>query len=216
MPGFDRVTPVHLGVDEVFRPVAPNDDLRRRLGLPERFLLSVGVLEPRKNHAAIVRALARLHDSGERMSLVIVGRTGWGWVDPLEATGLTELRPWVHILRDLPTADLVALYGCAEALVYPSFSEGFGLPLVEAMACGCPVVTSDRSAMPEVGGDAALYASPEDPTQIAERILALLRDAGLRTTLLARGLERAASFTWRRTAEETIRVYAEVAPQRPA
>jgi glycosyltransferase involved in cell wall biosynthesis len=210
-PESDRVTPIPLGVDARFRPVAPSADLRQRLDLPERFLLSVGVLEPRKNHAAMVRALARVHAAGERLTLVIVGRAGWRWVDPLEATGLTELRPWVRILRDLPTADLVELYGGARALVYPSFSEGFGLPVLEAMACGCPVITSDRSSLPEVGGDAALYASPDDPAAIAVRILDVLRDAELRSTLVARGLQRASSFTWRRTAEETARVYAEVA-----
>jgi glycosyltransferase involved in cell wall biosynthesis len=211
LPGFDRVTPVHLGVDARFRPLAPSVDLRRRLDLPERFLLAVGVLEPRKNHTAMVRALARLHEAGERVSLVLVGRAGWRWVDPLEATRLAGLRPWVRIVRDLPTSDLVMLYGGAEALLYPSFSEGFGLPVLEALACGCPVVTSDRSAMPEVAGDAALYAPPDDPAAIAARLLEVLRDESLRSALVARGIERAARFTWTRTAEATARVYDEVA-----
>jgi glycosyltransferase involved in cell wall biosynthesis len=211
LPGFDRVTTVPLGVDPRFRPVAPSAELRRRLDLPERFLLSVGVLEPRKNHAAMVRALAALHAAGERVALVIVGRPGWRWVDPLVATGLAELRPWVRILRDLPTTDLVELYGAAAALVYPSFREGFGLPVLEAMACGCPVVASDRPAMPEVAGDAALYASPDAPDEIAARVLEILRDEAIRSSLVARGIDRAARFTWERTADSTVRVYAEVA-----
>lgn len=215
LPGFDRVTAVPLGVDERFRPVAPSEDLRRRLDLPERFLLSVGVLEPRKNHAAMVRALAALHAAGERVSLVVVGRPGWRWVDPIEATGLAELRPWVRILRDLPTSDLVEIYGAAAALVYPSFREGFGLPMLEAMACGCPVVASDRPALPEVAGDAALYASPDAPDEIAARVLEVLRHVAVRSRLVARGLERSARFTWERTADATVRVYAEVAGAQP-
>jgi glycosyltransferase involved in cell wall biosynthesis len=141
---------------------------------------------------------------------VIAGRTGWGWQDPLAAPGLERLRPWVHVRRDVPAGDLVELYGRALALVYPSFGEGFGLPLLEAMACGCPVVTSDRSALPEVGGDAALYASPEDPAAIAAQLLRVLREPDLAKDLADRGSRRAGSFTWRRTAERTVAVYEEV------
>lgn len=207
----ERVQPVPLGVDPSFRPGRRTAGFCERLGIPERFVLSVGVLEPRKNHVAAVRALARLHAAGERVALVIAGRTGWRWEDPLADAELEALRPWIAVRRDVAEEDLVELYGRALALVYPSFGEGFGLPVLEAMACGCPVVTSDRSSLPEVGGDAALYASPEDPAAIADRLLRLLRDPALAGALAARGTARAASFTWRRTAEETLAVYERVA-----
>jgi alpha-1,3-rhamnosyl/mannosyltransferase len=205
----DRVRTIPLAVDSSFRPGQRTPGFLERLGLPDRFLLSVGVLEPRKNHVAAVRALAHLHEAGERVALVIAGRTGWGWQDPLAAPDLERLRPWVEIRRDVAAADLVELYGRALALVYPSFGEGFGLPVLEAMACGCPVVTSDRSALPEVGGDAALYASPEDPGAIAAQLLRVLRDPDLAKDLVARGTCRAAEFTWRQTAERTLAIYEE-------
>jgi glycosyltransferase involved in cell wall biosynthesis len=117
----------------------------------------------------------------------------------------------VQIRRDVPHADLVELYGRALALVYPSFGEGFGLPVLEAMACGCPVVTSDRSALPEVGGNAALYASPDDPAAIAGQLLRVIRDPGLARELGERGSSRAGELTWGRTAERTLAVYEAVA-----
>jgi glycosyltransferase involved in cell wall biosynthesis len=210
----DRVCTVPLGVDSSFAPGRRTAGFCERLAIPERFVLSVGVLEPRKNHVAAVRALARLHAAGERVALVIAGRTGWGWRDPVAAADLEALRPWVLVRRDVPADDLVELYGRARALVYPSFGEGFGLPVLEAMACGCPVVTSDRSALPEVGGNAALYAPPDEPSAIGDRLLEVLRDAALAGDLAARGAERAAGFTWRRTAERTISVYERVASRR--
>jgi glycosyltransferase involved in cell wall biosynthesis len=115
----------------------------------------------------------------------------------------------VRVLRDVSEADLAELYARALAMVYPSFGEGFGLPLVEAMASGCPVVASERPSLPEVGGDAALYASPDDPAELADRLLRVLRDPELRETMVARGARRAAELTWRRTAEQTVAVYEE-------
>lgn len=211
-----RVATIPLGVATTFRPTACRTETLARLGVPERFLLAVGVLEPRKNHVAAVRALGLLHDAGEQVGLVIAGRSGWGWTDPVSAAGLERLRPWVRILRDLPQADLVELYGGAAALVYPSLGEGFGLPVLEAMACGCPVVTSDLSALPEVGGDAALYAPPTEPARIAGQLLALLRTPGLRGRLVERGLARARSYSWRETAAQTLAAYREVAAEHPA
>ena len=207
----DRVHAIPLGVDDSFRPGRRTAGFLERLGLPERFVLTVGVLEPRKNHVAAVRALAHLHAAGERVALVIAGRTGWGFEDPLATPDLESLRPWVQIRRDVPHADLVELYGRALALVYPSFGEGFGLPVLEAMACGCPVITSDRSALPEVGGNAALYASPDDPAAIAGQLLRVIRDPGLASVLGERGSSRAGELTWGRTAERTLAVYEAVA-----
>ncbi|HYC22761.1 MAG TPA: glycosyltransferase family 1 protein [Candidatus Bathyarchaeia archaeon] len=205
-----RLTVVPLAAADRFRPRSRTPAFRERLGIPERFLLAVGVLEPRKNHVAAVHALARLHAAGESIGLVIAGRTGWRWQDPVAATRQLQVRPWVRILENVPDEELVELYGRAEALVYPSLSEGFGLPILEAMACGCPVVASDRSALPEVGGDAALYAPPDDPDAIARQLLVLLRDPAVRRGCVERGRARARAYSWRRTAEQTAEVYASV------
>jgi glycosyltransferase involved in cell wall biosynthesis len=116
------------------------------------------------------------------------------------------------VIRNVSEDDLVELYGRAAVLAYPSFAEGFGLPLLEAMACGCPVVASTRGSLPEVGGDAAVYAPPEDVEALAAQLLALLRDEGHRRLHVERGRVRAAGFTWRRTAERMLAVYRAIAP----
>jgi glycosyltransferase involved in cell wall biosynthesis len=205
-----KVTVVPLGAARAFARSARTDAFRRRYDLPERYILNVGVLEPRKNHALLVAALHRLHGAGERVGLVIVGREGWRWTDPLEHAGTPHLRPWVRIYRDVPDADLAEFYARAEVFAYPSLYEGFGLPLVEAMACGTPVVASRTSSLPEVAGDAALLADPTDAAEFAARLLDVLRQPVLRAGLITAGQRRAAGLTWQRTAEQTLAVYQHV------
>jgi glycosyltransferase involved in cell wall biosynthesis len=205
-----KITVVPLGVSERFHPHAGNAEIAARYSLPPRFLLTVGVLEPRKNHARLAEALARLHHGGTRIGLVIAGREGWGWRDPLQDPSLRHLRPWVRVLRNVPENDLPGLYCQAEAFVYPSLYEGFGLPILEAMACGTPVLTSNVSSMPEVAGDAALLADPRDPADLAAKLHAVLADGAVRRRLIAAGRARAAEHTWRRTAEKTVAVYERV------
>jgi alpha-1,3-rhamnosyl/mannosyltransferase len=205
-----KVTAIPLGVADAFREAASNDGFARRRGLPERFVLSVGVLEPRKNHRLLVEALGILHERSEPIALVIAGRDGWGWTDPLSDPAPSRLRSSVHVLRNVPDAEMPSLYRSAAVFAYPSFHEGFGLPLAEAMASGTPVVTSSVSSLPEVAGDAALFANPNDATSFAEAMLRVLRDPMLRADLVARGKQRVADLTWRRTAERTLAVYEEV------
>lgn len=203
------ISVIPLGVGKVF--AAPrNDAAVARYDLPERYVLTVGVLEPRKNHLGLLRALQRLHAQGEQISVVMVGRDGWNWQDPLETTELSGLRPWVRVLRNVPEADLVALYHRASVFAYPSLYEGFGLPVLEAMACGVPVVASNRSSLPEVAGNAAVLVDPTDPDALAAALAAVLRDADLRQRLIAAGLERARAFSWQQTAERTLAVYQQV------
>ena len=206
----DRIGVIPLGVAARFRPGVQTAAFRSRFDLPDRFILSVGVLEPRKNHALLVNALQRLHDCGERVGLVIVGRDGWSWKAPLDANGSSGLRPYVRVLRNVSDADLVELYNRAEVFAYPSLYEGFGLPLLEAMACGTPVVAARTSSLPEVAGAAALLAAPHDGQEFADHLLAVLRGPALRERLVADGLRRAAEFSWRRTAARTLAVYERV------
>jgi glycosyltransferase involved in cell wall biosynthesis len=207
--GFARpgkIVTVPLGVVSNFatRPgVRPG--LRHERSRP--FMLTVGVLEPRKNHALLLEVLQRLHRQGEEIDLIIVGRDGWRWVNPVDRPEYANLRHSVQIRKDIPDDELGEIYKNAAVFVYPSYYEGFGLPILEAMACGTPVVASSTSSLPEVGGNAALYADPHDAEGFADKVLLLLRDHNLRQRMVAAGFERAKEFSWLRTARHTLSVY---------
>jgi glycosyltransferase involved in cell wall biosynthesis len=205
-----QVTAIPLAPASRFRPCVRTAGFAERFDLPEPFILTVGVLEPRKNHIALFEALRLLHQSGEKVGLVIAGRPGWRWKNPLENPANRELLPFVRILADVSDDDLVELYNRAFIFAYPSLYEGFGLPVLEAMACGTPVVTSNTSSLPEVAGNAALFADPRDPQSMAQQLKKLLSDRSLRETMRARGIEHARQFSWRRCAESTLAVYENV------
>ena len=201
-----RIEVVPLGVDPAFAPPLPEriDAVRAHYGLTEPFLLSVGTLEPRKGLDTLVEALALLEG---RPRLVLAGRVGWYWDRVAARIARLGLAARVQWLGYVPDADLPALYAAAEAFVYPSRYEGFGLPVLEAMACGAPVVTTTAAALPEVAGDAALLVPPDDPPALAAALDRLITDVDLRADLARRGRDRAARFTWERTARETLAVY---------
>jgi glycosyltransferase involved in cell wall biosynthesis len=205
-----KITTIPLGVDRRFQPAVRRAGFTDRYLLPERYLLNVGVLEPRKNHRLLAQVLRRLHSVGERVGLVVVGRDGWAWSDPFGEPEYADLRSWVRIFRNVPDDDLPEFYGRADAFLYASFYEGFGLPLLEAMACGTPIVTSNASSLPEVVGDAALLADPADPIGFFESTRRLLADRALAARLADAGRQRAAGFSWRTTAEKTMEVYERV------
>jgi len=198
----ERVTTVYNGVDARFRPLdaAARAAARARLGLPERYLLTLGTLEPRKNHVGLLRAFARLTSLEPDLTLVIGGRRGWldGPIfDDVRRLGLGDR---VRFLGGVHDDDLPDLYAAATAFAYPSWYEGFGLPPLEALACGVPVVTSATSSLPEVCGDAALLVDPADDAALAAALTRVLRDEPLRADLARRGPMRAAGFTWAATA----------------
>ena len=206
-----RITVVHEAADPRFRPASPAAiaAVRRRYGLPPRFLVTVGVIEPRKNLSRLLDALAILRRD-EDVHLVIVGGKGWltmGFFRKLESFAHRQA---VTLTGYVPDEDLPAVYGAATVCVQPSLYEGFGLPLLEAMACGVPVVCSRASSFPEVGGDAARYFDPTDVEGMAEAIRAVWRDEALRAEMRAQGLVQAARFSWARAARETIAVYERV------
>jgi glycosyltransferase involved in cell wall biosynthesis len=183
---------------------------RARLRLPARFVLSVGTLEPGKNRDALLRALSLLRARGLPHALVVVGQRGWGGETLAALAHRLGVDDAVVFTGYLPDADLPLVYNLAEAFVFPSWREGFGLPPLEALACGTPVVASDRPALPEVLGDAALYAPPDRPDAIADALERVLTDDRLREGLRSRGLRRAATYSWQRAARETLAVYRSV------
>lgn len=210
-----RIRVTHLGVEDERRtPPDPSSVERTRaaLGLPSEFLLFVGASEPRKNLPALVDALALVHERGTNIPLVIVGRTGAGRAALLDRIAARGLADRVKLTGYLPDAEVRSLYQSAAALVFPSSCEGFGLPLLEAMAAGLPAAVSRSGALPEIGGAAAaVYFDPENPSEMAERIVQVLTDSGLRESLRKNGPLRAAEFRWDRTAAQTLDFYREVA-----
>lgn len=202
----DRISVIYLGVDESLTRVTDPDVLeaaRARYGLPERYLLFMGTLQPRKNIARIVQGYARWAASqpDPDVALVIAGQQGWLY-DPTWTAGVggVILPGYIH------DEDVAALYSGAEALVFPTLHEGFGFPVLEAMRCGTPVITSTTSSLPEVAGDAALLVNPRDVDAIAGAIGRVLAESKLREGLIDRGFAQSARFSWQRTAEQTLQV----------
>lgn len=206
----ERIRVIYPGVGESFRPQSARqiDACRLRYSLPKEYILYVGTIEPRKGVATIIEALAR---ASARHHLVIAGKRGWYWESALRRVSALNLEEQVHVLDYVPDADLPALYSGAKAFVFPSRYEGFGLPVLEAMACGCPVICSSTSSLPEVVGEAALLVTPGDPDLLAEAIDLLVDSADLQQDLRERGLRRAGRFTWEDTAHLTLEVYGQVA-----
>ncbi len=203
-----RVRVVHLAPTPLAVPDAAGvAAVRARYELDGPFLLYVGTLEPRKNLRALLRAFARLGPA-EPARLVLAGPRGW--LDAPVVAEADRLGDRVRRLGPVPAVDLSALYGAATAFVFPSLYEGFGLPPLEAMSVGTPVVAAHASCLPEVLGDAALLVAPEDEAALAEALRAVLGDAALRADLAARGRVRAARYSWERTAAATLVVYREV------
>jgi glycosyltransferase involved in cell wall biosynthesis len=189
-------------------------ELRHRLGLPEAYVLFVGTIQPRKNLGRLAEAMSFVTNAGLPHQLVIAGKRGWlaSEVETLISRSAAAER--VHYLGYVANSDLPALYTGADAFCFPSLYEGFGLPVLEAMACETPVVASDSSAVPEVAGDAALLVDPTDVAAIGNALVCGLTDAPTRRELIARGRTRAARFTWERTAAATIDLLREVRDDR--
>ena len=210
----EHITVIPCGVSDDFRPVLDTiamTQLRGRLGLPTtRYILFLGGADPRKNHQALLKAYARRSVLLRDYSLVLVGEPVHRFADMRQtarACGLEDRTVWAGRQS---VADLRLLYSHADLFVFPSLYEGFGMPVLEAMACGAPVITSNVTSLPEVVGDAAVLVNPEDPEELAEAILRVLENQTLREGLRAKGFERVRQFTWERAARRTLALYREL------
>lgn len=207
----EKIHVIHEAAPDHFQPVndpTEREQLRNRYHLPEKFILFVGTIEPRKNLPRLIRAVASLRQRNSDARLVIVGPNGWlvnGSLErEIESLGLQDA---VQNLGYVPQEDLPGIFSLATVFAFPSLYEGFGLPPLEAMACGTPVLTSRHSAMAEICGDAAYLIDPQDEAAIADGLATLLADADLRAHLRQCGLARAKQYSWERTARETAVVY---------
>jgi glycosyltransferase involved in cell wall biosynthesis len=212
--GENKIKVTYLGLNRVYLETAAGrgelEAARRALDLPPEYLLFVGATEPRKNLLNLIDALALVHQRYKRIPLVLIGRKGEDHNNLLARIAARDLGPWIKILGYRPDRELRYFYQAASAFILPSFCEGFGLPLIEAMACGVPVVVSGTTAMPEVAGEAASYFNPESPEDMAGQIIHVLKDKGLRHNLIQKGWTRALDFRWEKTAAETLGFYRSV------
>ena len=208
-----RVFVVPNGVDEGFTPVDPESErakeVRARYNLPRAFALTVGSIEPRKNLTRLFQSLELLRTRPQTADLALVHVGPYGWLADDVERSASKLRAdgTVRFLGYVPPPDLPVLYSAARLMVYPSLFEGFGLPVLEAMACGCPVVTSDVASLAEVAADAAVLADPYSVEAIADAIGRVWSEASVRSDLRERGRRRSRQYSWRRAARATVEVY---------
>lgn len=212
----DSVTVVYLGVRSGFRPLEDKSSierLRTSRGLHKPFVLFVGNVKPHKNIPTLLSAFAQVQTRIRDLDLVFSGGAC------LEDSGLAEqarklgITGAIYDLHHVSDSELVAAYNAAEVVVLPSFYEGFGFPPLESMACGTPAIVSTGGALPEVVGNAATIVDPLRPDELAEAIRDILENSERRTVMIARGLKRAAEFTWQKTGEQTLKIYEKVLEQ---
>jgi glycosyltransferase involved in cell wall biosynthesis len=213
-PPPERVRVVPMGTDLEPPPPEEREQILERLKVERPYVLWLGTLEPRKNPEGVVRGFVHALDDGVPdagdLRLYMVGPRGWWSGDVGELIGSRGFGDRIRRLDEQPTAVKAALYAEASVFVFPSFAEGFGLPVLEAMACGAPVVTSNRSSLPEVAGSAAELCDPTDDASIGNAIGKILRDQDLAQDLRRLGYRRAKEFSWDRTAAQTVACYQEV------
>lgn len=209
---LDKVTNAGEAIGECFRVVEDSgilDKIRTKYGLPQNFILSVASIEPRKNLGLLLEAYKKLKSDNDfsGYTLVLVGRKAWG-NDALQKK-IKELKLEKDILMTghIPDDDLVGIYNMAELFVYPSLYEGFGLPPLEAMACGLPVIASNAPALTEVLGDAAIFIDPDNAAGLFECMKRVLRDDGLKMELRAKGISRSKFYSWKKVAQKMIELY---------
>lgn len=210
VPG-DKVKTIHLAANPLYEEPIPESEVAKTLvkyNLPPGFILFVGTLEPRKNLPLLIQAYKLLRlERWTNIPLILVGNKGWIFEKIFATVHELDLQAHIRHFSGILDEELAHFYRAAGVLVMPSHYEGFGLPVLEAMHCGCPVIASDRAALPEVVGDAGLLLDPNGPNAWADAIYRVLTDSGLRTKLVGNGRKQAQKFTWQKTAEQTLELY---------
>jgi glycosyltransferase involved in cell wall biosynthesis len=209
----EKVEVIYLAAGDNFRQIKLGkesekiDSLRKKYCLPGEFILFVGTVSPRKNLVTLLRAIAKLKKKGIKEKLVIVGDSGWKTKELSIIINELNLNKEIIFAGYVSEEELLLFYNLASVFVFPSIYEGFGLPVLEAMKSGCPVVASNNSCLPEIAGKAGLLVDPLDSTAFAEAIEKVLTDSLLRKRMILLGKKRASEFSWKKTAEQTIKAY---------
>jgi glycosyltransferase involved in cell wall biosynthesis len=205
----EKIKVIHIAADEAYRLLPENDPglILWKMKLPDRFILSVGTLEPRKNITTLIIAFHMLRKEGLKHKLVIIGKKGWKYQQIFRLVDELHLNRDVIFIDHAPINDLCAIYNLAEVFVYPSLYEGFGLPPLEAMSCGCPVITSNISSLPDVVGNAGIMVDPYDTKGLSQNIKMVINDSDLKKRMIMSGIKRAESFQWEQCIRETTSVY---------
>ncbi len=207
----DKITVVHEAANPIFRPIdrqEARDQVRDRHGVDAPFVLFVSTIEPRKNVPTLLRAVWQLVECyKEEVHLVLAGGKGWLFEDAFAVVDELDMDDRVHFVGRVTSEELLSLYNAAELLAHPAFYEGFGLPPLEAMACGLPVIVSNVASLPEVVGDAGLLIDPHDVDELTVAMWRILNLPDLRQELIDKGQRQAARFSWERAARETLEIY---------
>lgn len=214
-----RVLTIYPGIKQTvsLQPrVYAMNELKAKYNISNNYILFVGTLQPRKNISRLIEAFAKIKEGQtpyKDLQLVVIGKKGWLYEEILAAPKTFGIEDKVVFLEGINDEELAIFYKHALCYALPSLYEGFGLPIVEAMKHGCPVITSNVSSLPEAGGDAALYVDPENVDDIAEKMTKLVKDKDLRKELSEKGKKQAAKFSWEKTAKETLKVLVDVAAE---
>ncbi len=205
----EKIKVVYPGVGAQFKKILPNDlqKMREKYDLPEKFIFNIGSFEPRKNIAGLIRAFDAAAKEIKDYYLVLAGGKGWKNKEIFSAVEKARNKNRIRILGYIDNADKSALYNLATIFAYPSFYEGFGLPILEAMACGCPVITGDSSSLPEAAGSAAVLVDVNNERAMEKAIIVLANDEKIRQELSRQGLEQAKKFSWEKSADEYIKIF---------
>jgi len=208
----DKIMTIHIAVDSnKYKPLAKEkiSEVRQKYNINLPFILYVGTLEPRKNIVRLIESFYKVRKNGNEHKLVITGKKGWKYKNIFETVRRLNLSDEIIFTDYVPDKDLPALYNAADLFVYPSIYEGFGLPPLEAMACGTSVITSNTSSFPEVVGSAGIMVNPYDVDELAEKISEVIGSDKLKEELSRKGLEQAKMFSWEKCARETLEVFKE-------
>lgn len=215
----DKVIVTYPGIKQILNirnETSNMNEIRNKYGIEGEYILFVGTLQPRKNISKLVQAFSEIiknkekHKIEKNLQLVIVGKKGWLYEEIIQSPKKFHVEDYVNFLEYVPENDLVLLYQNAVCFVLPSLYEGFGLPVLEAMKNGCPVVTSNISSLPEAGGDAAIYFDPNNLEDMVAKINMVIDDEKLRTELKSKGYKQIKKFSWEETAKETLKVLEEI------
>lgn len=200
---------LHNAASEIFKQISTEKlaETIKKTDFPQHFILITGTLEPRKNITSLIKAFAQISKKFSKHKLLIAGKKGWYYDEIFKTVKDLELEGKVEFLGYVSDEDLITLYNLAEVFVYPSLYEGFGIPPIEAMQCGCPVVTSNTSSLPEVVSDAALQVEPNNIEKMAYEIESLLKDKKLRQKMIARGFKQAMKFSWQKSAKKALELF---------